>query len=144
MPMSNSDVVAKFFELQYAGDFDTAFGSYADPDRFVWIVGSADNPQLSSAIPWAGREMRGKEGYVELTGMLFGEFDVIDFSPAHFTDGGDRVIVEGHFRFQHKETGKIADSDWVGRFDMENGKIVGGQFFENTHAVAAARIADQS
>jgi len=138
--LSNADVVAKFFELQYAGDFDTAFGSYADPDTFTWIVGSADNPELTAAIPWAGRPMRGKDGYIELMGQLFGEYDVISFDPQHFTDGGDRVLVQGHFRFKHKQTGKIADSDWIGRFDMQDGRIVGGQFFENTHAVAAARI----
>lgn len=137
--LSNTEKVAKFFELQYQGDFDTAFGEYADPD-FYWIVSSAENDELRAAIPWAGYRHKGKEGYLELTSQLFGEFDVIEFEPQHYLDGGDRVLVQGHFRFKHKKTGKIADSDWIARFDIKNGKIAGGQFFENTYAVAAARI----
>lgn len=136
--LSNTEKVAKFFELQYRGDFDTAFREYADPD-FCWIVSSADNEELRAAIPWAGYEHEGKEGYINLTSQLFDEFDAIAFEPRHYLDGGDRVLVEGHFRFKHKQTGKIADSDWIARFDIKNGKIAGGQFFENTYAVAAAR-----
>ncbi|MDY6940456.1 MAG: hypothetical protein SWY16_22715 [Cyanobacteriota bacterium] len=52
---------------------------------------------------------------------------------------GDRVFVEGHFTFRHRTTGKIADSDFLAAFRMENGRISGGQFYENTAGVAAAR-----
>jgi len=49
------------------------------------------------------------------------------------------VFVEGSFRFRHRQTGRIAESDWLARFDMRDGRIAGGQFYENTYAVAAAR-----
>ena len=144
--LNKIEVVQKFLEAQYAGDFDTAFNNYALPE-FTWIVGSAKNDNLKALIPWAGYEHKGQEGYQNLTSMLFGEFESLTFEPRHFTDAGDkpsawlrlRVYVEGHFTFRHRETGKIADSDFVAVFQFKEGKISGGQFYENTADVAAAR-----
>lgn len=132
------EIVQKFLEAQYAGDFDTAFDNYALPE-FTWIVSSANNDHLKALIPWAGYEHQGKEGYINLTKMLFGEFESLTFEPQHFTDASDRVYVEGHFTFRHRETGKIADSDFIALFRFQEGKISGGQFYENTADVAAAR-----
>jgi uncharacterized protein len=50
----------------------------------------------------------------------------------------DKVFVEGHFKFRHRKTGKIAESNWLTRFDIKDGRIVDGQFYENTYAVAMA------
>ena len=138
--LNNIDTVKGFFAAQYAGDFDKAFQQYALPN-FQWIVASADNDSLREAIPWAGYTHRGKEGYVRLVTLLFSEFEPLIFEQQRYTDAGDRVFVEGHFQFRHRETGKLADSDWVARFDMQDGRILGGQFYENTAAVAAARLA---
>lgn len=137
----NIQTVKHFFAAQYAGDFDTAFRDYAAPD-FGWIVGSADNEALKNAIPWAGYTHHGKEGYLSLTAMLFAEFEPLEFEQRHYTDAGDRVFVEGHFVFRHRETGLLADSDWIARFDMQDGRIRGGQFYENTADVARARMAN--
>lgn len=136
--LTNIQTVQKFFEAQYAGDFDRAFQSYAHPN-FQWIVGSGGNEILREAIPWAGYTHKGKEGYIRLTTLLFSEFEALEFKPGHYTDAGERVFVEGHFTFRHRQTGKIADSDWIARFDMRNGLITGGQFYENTAGVAQAR-----
>jgi uncharacterized protein len=136
---SNIEIVKAFFAAQYAGDFDRAFQEYVHPE-FTWIVGSARNTDLQAAIPWAGHELSGKAGYLRLTNLLFSEFEPVVFQPNRYTDAGSMVFVEGHFTFRHRRTGKIADSDWIARFDMEEGRIAGGQFFENTAAVAAARI----
>ena len=133
--------VRAFFEAQYAGNFETAFGEHAQPD-FRFVVASSNNPELTSAIPWAGCEHRGREGYERLTSLLYAEFEPLEFDTQHFSDTGDRVFVEGHFVFRHKATGKIADSDFVARFEMRDGKIAGGQFYENTLAVAEARRAE--
>jgi uncharacterized protein len=102
-------------------------------------VGSANNAELQAVIPWAGHELSGKDGYLRLTELLFSEFEPIVFRAVRYTDAGAMVFVEGHFTFRHRHTGKIADSDWIARFDMKNHRIVGGQFFENTAAIAAAR-----
>ncbi len=139
--MSDTPSIEKikaFLSAQYEGDFDAAFKN-ADADKFAWTVDSGGNEDLRAAVPWAGYAHEGKQGYLDLTGALFGEFDIIAFEPRHYVDAGDRVIVEGHFSFRHKTTGKIADSDWMARFEVKEGRIAGGQFFENTHAVAAAR-----
>lgn len=138
--LNNTQIVQKFFEAQYAGDFDVAFQSYAQPN-FLWVVSSRQNEALRTSIPWAGYTHQGKEGYIRLVTLLFSEFEALEFEPRHYTDAGDRVFVEGHFIFRHRQTGKIADSDWIARFDMQAGRIAGGQFYENTAGVAEARRA---
>lgn len=137
---TNIQTVQKFFEAQYSGDFDLAFQAYAQPN-FQWVVSSGNNETLRAAIPWAGYTHQGKEGYIRLVTLLFSEFETLEFNPRRYTDAGDRVFVEGHFIFRHRKTGKIADSDWVARFDMQDHYIIGGQFYENTAAVADARKA---
>ncbi|MEM8796401.1 MAG: ketosteroid isomerase, partial [Pseudomonadota bacterium] len=61
--------------------------------------------------------------------------------PSKFSDTNDTVYVEGRFVFRHRETTKVAISDFIARFDMRDGRVAGGQFYENTAAIAAARIA---
>jgi ketosteroid isomerase-like protein len=94
---------------------------------------------LRAAIPWAGHVHAGQAGYAELTRQLFSEFEPLVFEATSYSEAGDKVFVEGHFRFRHRASGKIADSDWLARFDMRDGVIGGGQFYENTYAVARAR-----
>ncbi|HZF33103.1 MAG TPA: nuclear transport factor 2 family protein [Candidatus Angelobacter sp.] len=136
--MSSTEIVRSFFAAVYAADYERAFRDYAHPG-FAWVVGSAANDGLRAAIPWAGYELVGREGYVALTSMLFSEFEPLSFETRRYVAAGDLVFVEGHFTFGHRQTGKIADSDWLARFDMRDGRIAGGQFYENTYAVAAAR-----
>lgn len=97
------------------------------------------NSELTAAIPWAGYEHKGLSGYKNLTELLFGEYEPLIFDARKFHDTGESVLVEGYFQFKHRITEKIAESDWIGRFDIKNGKIAGGQFFENTYAIASAR-----
>ncbi len=137
---SNIAAVKGFLEAQYKGDFDTAFANYAQPE-FRWVVGTSDNADLRVAIPWAGYEHVGKEGYIRLTTLLFSEFEALEFDAQKFTDAGQSVFVEGRFVFRHRETAKIAVSDFISRFDMRESRITGGQFYENTAGVAAARSA---
>jgi ketosteroid isomerase-like protein len=134
----NRDVVKSFFAAVYAADFDHAFDAFTRPE-FSWIVGSDANGELRTAIPWAGFRLIGREGYLGLVKMLFGEFEALSFEPLRYFEAGETVFVEGRFRFRHRQTTKIADSDWLARFDMRDGRISGGQFYENTYAVAAAR-----
>lgn len=134
----NIVAVKGFLEAQYAGDFDTAFAEYAQSD-FQWIVSTEDNEALRAAIPWAGYVHKGKDGYIRLTHVLFSEFEPMEFTPSRYTDAGERVFVEGRFVFRHRETSKLVVSDFIGRFDMRDYRITGGQFYENTFGVAMAR-----
>lgn len=136
--MSNTEKVREFFRLQYEGNYEDGFRLYGHDD-FRFVTGSDANPELRKAIPWAGYPHIGRDGYEDLYQKLFGEFDVEEFATHSFAEAADNVYVEGHFRFKHKTTGKVADSDWCARFDMKDGRIVGGQFFENTFGVANAR-----
>lgn len=135
---SDTEVVQGFFAATYAGDFDSAFRDYARPE-FTWIVGGADNADLRRAIPWAGCVHVGQEGYLRLANQLFSEFETLSFEARRYAEAGAAVFVEGHFTFRHRETGRLADSDWIARFDMKDGRVAGGQFYENTAAIAAAR-----
>jgi ketosteroid isomerase-like protein len=134
----NGDVARLFLEAIYANDFERAFAEYAHPS-YRFVVSSLANPDLTAAIPWAGRVHVGRDGYQELTRQLFAEFEPVSFEARRFTATAERVFVEGHFTFRHRLTAKIADSDWLARFDFADGRIVGGQFYENTYAIAAAR-----
>lgn len=138
-PKTNVDVVKAFLTLQYEGRIDEAFQTYAIED-FSWVVSTQDNSELTSAIPWAGFSHKGIEGYKALTNMLFGEFEALEFEPRDFYEIADKVFVIGFFKFRHYQTEKLAESDFIGLFNMQDGRIKGGQFFENTYAVAAARI----
>jgi ketosteroid isomerase-like protein len=136
----NVKTVQSFFQAQYDGNFDGAFDSFVDPG-FEWVVSMANDEALNRAIPWAGIRLVGKEGYTRLTTKLWGEFEPLEFNFTRFTDGGDRIFAEGRFLFRHSTTGKTVASDFMARFEMRNGKIAGGQFYENTYAVARARSA---
>ena len=137
----NIQSVRGFLDTQYAGDFETAFRDFAQLD-FRWVVSTADSDDLRALIPWAGYEHKGKEGYIRLTNCLFSEFEPLEFNPSRYTDAADTVFVEGRFVFRHRETAKVAVSDFISRFDMRDGRIAGGQFYENTASVAEARRAE--
>jgi ketosteroid isomerase-like protein len=132
-------VVYDFYEAVYADDFDRAFDDYVD-ENFTFVVGTANNPALNAQIPWAGVEHKGRSGFDELVTVLYGEFEPIVMEPRVFTETGDTVFLEGHFRFKHKVTGKFADSDWLAKYTVKDGRMQGGIFYENTAGVAAARI----
>lgn len=135
---SGVEMVRAFFELQYAGDYAEAARRHAGPG-FSVVTASVDAPDLTAAIPWAGHRHEGVEGYAALNEALFGEFAVEAFDVHNIADAGARVFVEGRFRFRHKATGRVAESDFCCRVSLEDGKIAAIQFYENTHAVAAAR-----
>ena len=99
----------------------------------------SDSPELTAAIPWAGRRLQGAAGYKELTGQFFGKYEPLEFDARRFHDAGEVVFAEGHFRFRHRGTGRIAEAEFAMRFDMRDGRISGGQIYKNTYGVAAAR-----
>ena len=135
---SNVEVVKKFFVVTFDGKYDEAFRHYVGPE-YTWIVSTDNNPELRQNIPWAGYKHVGKQGWDDLMRMLFGEFEVLVFETVRFFDAGSTVFVQGRFRFRHKTTGKTAESDWLARFEMNNGRIAEGQIYENTFGVAKAR-----
>ena len=136
---SNTDIVKAFLALQYEGEIEEAFQNYAT-ENFSWVVSTQENKELTAVIPWAGFTLKGLEGYNFLTSFLFGEFEALIYEPREFYEINDKVFMVGYFKFKHHKTGKLAESDFVGLFNMKEGRIEGGQFFENTYAVAAARL----
>ncbi|MBP2831041.1 hypothetical protein J8281_02475 [Aquimarina sp. U1-2] len=136
--ITNIKVVQNFLTLQYEGKVEEAFEKYADPN-FKWVVSTNNNKELTKAISWAGYEHRGLEGYKKLNELLFGEYEPLEFNTNEFYEVENKVFMIGDFKFKHYTTGKIAESDFVGIFNLKENKITDGQFYENTLAVAAGR-----
>jgi len=137
----NMEVAKGFFDAQRGDSFEHAIVGYVHPN-FRFVVSTANNDELRALIPWAGYEHKGCEGYKRLRALVFSEYQCLTFEVGRISDAGDQVFVEGHFRFRHRETAKITDSDFLVRFEMRDGMIVRGQMYENTAAVAEARRAD--
>ncbi|MCX8279197.1 MAG: ketosteroid isomerase [Mesorhizobium sp.] len=137
----NVEAAKGFFEAQRGDGLDAAINGYVHPD-FRFVVSCVCNDELRALIPWAGYEHRGCEGYRRLITLLFSEYQSLACETTRFTDAGNQVFVEGHFRLRHRETAKIAESDFLVRLEMRNGRIVMGQMYENTAAIAEARRAD--
>ncbi|WP_024802872.1 alpha/beta fold hydrolase [Nocardia sp. BMG51109] len=131
-----ADVVRRYFGHIYAGEIDAA-AAMLHPD-FTWLVGT-ESAELTAAIPWAGQVWHGRDGLRDLVEMLFGEYESAEFQARDFYPVGGHVFVRGYFDFRHKSTRKRAAGDWLADFEVIDGAIRGGQFFENTYAVAAAR-----
>jgi len=136
--ITNTATVKEFLRLQYEGKIDDAFSNYTHQD-FYWTVSTQNNAELNKVIPWAGIAHLGKEGYKNLVGALFGEYESKKFEVHNYYEVEDKVFAVGHFDFRHYKTGKLAESDFIGMFTVTEGKINGGQFYENTYAVAAGR-----
>lgn len=135
----NTTVVKSFLAATYEGQLESAFDRYAQPD-LAWIVGTDKDDTLRFVIPWAGCTHKGHDGFVACFRMLFSEFENLTFEAHRFTDIGDAVFVEGYSLLRHRETGKLASSDWFARVDMKERRIAGGQLYVNTFAIAAARV----
>ena len=136
--LSGKEVVQNFLTLQYEGKVEEAFRNYADPG-FKWVVSTNNNPELTKAIPWAGYEHYGLEGYKNLNALLFGEYEPIEFNTDEFYEVANKVFMMGNFKFKHRVTEKLAETDFIGVFNILDSRITGGQFYENTYAVAEAR-----
>lgn len=135
--MTNKETVRAFYDFIYQGKVDQALSECATTD-LEWLV-AIENSELNAEIPWTGIVHKGYDGFKELNEQLFGEFEAVLFEARDFFADGDTVIVFGTFKFEHRQTGKIADSDFAVRITMRDGKMARGHFFENTFGVAAAR-----
>ena len=114
---NNIEVAKLFFAAIFAENFDRAFADYAN-SNFRFVAGSMDNPELQKAIPLVASYASAKQDTWWNDATAFFGVRVSEFRGYPIPDAGDKVFVEGHFRFKHKQTGKIADSDWLTRFDM--------------------------
>jgi len=89
-----------------------ALSGHVLPD-FRFVVSSARNEELRALIPWAGYEHRGLEGFHRLTALLFSEYEPLAFEIVRLTEAEGQVFAEGHFRLRHRETARVADSDFL-------------------------------
>lgn len=75
--------------------------------------------------------MKANRGKSEATRYFAGlalDWELVHFTPIEFISDGDRVVVLSHVAFQHRVTGKVAESPKVDLFRFRDGEIV--EFFE--------------
>lgn len=94
-------------------------------------------PGPSDAMIWAGA-YHGPDEVRKFFDKLEKSVDVLEFLPKRFISDGSTVIVMGHERDRVKANGKVFEVDWAHCFDVENGKIVRFQDFQDTAAIDAA------
>jgi ketosteroid isomerase-like protein len=88
-------------------------------------------------FPTIGR-WRGPAGAQEFFRLVGESLDVKEFAPHTFAAAADKVIVQGHYRWTVRTTGKPVDSEWCHIFTLKNGKVTEFREFTDTAAFAEA------
>jgi ketosteroid isomerase-like protein len=129
-----SDANIAFVQSLYAafqrGDIAT-IADAARPDT-VWQVHgrTKDHPSI-------GRH-KGPQGVQKFFGIVAETQDVSAFSPHDFYAVGDTVFVRGHYACTMRKTGKPVSSEWLHRFTVGDGKLLGFEEFTDTAQFAKA------
>lgn len=69
-----------------------------------------------------------------LFSRLGGEWDYFHATPEEFIVDGERVVALGHYKAQHKTTGKEMDAPFVHVWTVQNGKLTTFQQYTDTAA----------
>lgn len=88
-------------------------------------------------IPYA-RTFHGLDGAAEFFRILTQTEDVQKFEPQRFFAEGDMVVVLGRYEARVKNTGKVAQADFVHTFVFRNGKVAKYREYFDTAAYAKA------
>jgi ketosteroid isomerase-like protein len=84
---------------------------------------STPQPTLSSALPEAGADFRGREGLERYFSMLGESWDEFHTVVDEYRDLGDRVLMLGRFTGRGKGSGVMADAPSGAVFDFRDGKV---------------------
>lgn len=131
----NLKVVEEFIKAISTG------GNWQDyvTDDIEWIVASADHPLTRTAIPWAGKVMKGKDAVQSFFEQLFSEnnFEFMDIKFTDIVAGENNISAAfGWFKYRSNPTGKVVESDVAIKITLRDGKIAQYHFYENTYAIA--------
>ena len=123
--MSQEDltVVRKMYEALGRGDVLTFMGQL-DP-QIEWTV--------APGFPYAdGNPYRGQDAVMKLFGRIMGEWKAFKIVGEAYVDGGDRVVVLGHYSATCKATGKPVLAQFAHVGELRNGKVVRYRQFTDT------------
>ena len=126
---TNVGVVQQAYEAFGRGDIPAVLDLLTDDVE--WTL------QGPSIIPWTGT-FRRREGIAEFFSLLGETLEFEQFEPRKFVGQGDTVVVLGHERSVVKQTGRRYEQEWAHVYNLRDGKIATGRFFENTAAQVEA------
>ncbi|HEX8845339.1 MAG TPA: nuclear transport factor 2 family protein [Pyrinomonadaceae bacterium] len=126
----NVQIVKEAYAAFMRGDIPAILNTLAD--SVVWFL-----PGPTDVIPVAG-ERRGREQVEEFFSILDETQEAQQFEPQEFIAQAEKVVVQGHYRWRIKSTGREAASDWVHVFTFRDGKVVEFREYYDTAAVAEA------
>ena len=93
-------------------------------------------PEMTG-IPFSGTR-KGREQVREFFSSLARLQDPLEFEPKEYLADRDKVVVQGHYGWRVKSTGRIFESDFVHVFTFQNGTVVRFQEYADTAAATRA------
>ena len=125
----NTSIVHQAYANFKSGDIANLLGLLSDDVE--WQLPEIEN------IPFAGKR-QGPEQVGQFFASLAELQDVLEFTPQSFTAQGDKVVVQGHYRWRVKATGREYGADWAHVFTIRDGKVVDFHEYTDSAAVVAA------
>lgn len=123
-------VVQTIYDGFAAGDMAKVTGVMAD--EIVW--NEAQGNPYADLNPYMGPE----KVLSGLFSRIGGEWEYFHATPKEFIVDGDRVVVIGQYKAQHKTTGMEMDAPFAHVWTVQNGKLTTFDQFTDTAAHVAA------
>jgi ketosteroid isomerase-like protein len=134
---TNIEVVQSMYAAFARGDVSAVL-SALDP-AVEWS--EAENFLYAKETPYVGHQ----EVLMNVFAPIAMEWDHMAVVPDQFVDGGDTIVVFGHYRGAYKATGARVDAQFAHVFQVHNGLVVRFQQFTDTfqfkEAVSGRRTA---
>jgi ketosteroid isomerase-like protein len=111
-----------------------------DSDQWIDLLAetiemrSVLTPDLPDDLAATRRSLSGALEYFQ---TLARDWEMIEFRPERFVDGGDDVVMVGRCAWRNRATGRIVDTPKVDIWHFENGKAV--SFLEMFDSLAFVR-----
>lgn len=136
--MPTSDLLEKLSGA-YQRWHDTRGGNVEE-----WVGLMTDDVRLRSLA--AGDEKmghsaprEGKAAALEFFAGILADWEMIAHPADEFVAEGDRIVVFGRCAWRHRKTGKVAESTFVHKFLVRDGKLADfAEFYDTAKAFAAA------
>ena len=127
---SSADDVRALYEAFGRGDVPAILGAF-DP-QISWS--EADNFLYADGNPYIGPDAVASGVFQRIVS----DVDGFAVAPERFVDGGDTVVVEGHYRGTMKATGTPINAQFAHVWTFRDGKVVRFQQYTDTRQWADA------
>lgn len=125
----NIRIVQQAYSSFKTGDIESLLGLFSD--NIVWQLPNIENVPIG-----------GKRSGLKQVGQFFASVaeleESLEFEPRDFVAQGNKVAVQGQYRWRVRATGREYQSDWAHVFTVENGKVTEFQEYLDTAVLVAA------